>query len=119
MGADALDADSAAARAAEGGMSMGVYIKMEMPENCALCPVWDAGNCLVASEAIICEYTKRPADCPLVPVQPHGRLGDLDKLENGLRHMAKYQRGERQQGILGCCETIRLAPTIIQAEEDE
>lgn len=54
-----------------------------------------------------------------VPVPEHGRLGDLDKLENGLRHMAKYQYGERQQGILGCCETIRLAPTIIPAEEDE
>lgn len=40
------------------------------------------------------------------------RLGDLDKLEIGLRNMAKYQRGERQQGILGCCETIRLAPTV-------
>ena len=53
-----------------------------------------------------------------VPKVPHGRLGDLDKLENGLRHMAKYQHGERQQGILGCCETIRLAPTIIPAEEE-
>ena len=51
-----------------------------------------------------------------IQVPPHGRLGDLDKLENGLRHMAKYQHGERQQGILGCCETIRLAPTVIEAE---
>lgn len=50
-------------------------------------------------------------------IPPHGRLGDLDKLESGLRHMAKYQHGERQQGILGCCETIRLAPTIIPASE--
>ena len=48
-----------------------------------------------------------------------GCESDLDKLENGLRHMAKYQFGERQQGILGCCETIRLAPTIIPAEEGE
>ena len=54
-----------------------------------------------------------------LPPIPHGRIGDLDKLENGLRHMAKYQHGERQQGILGCCETIRMAPTIIPAEEDE
>lgn len=54
-----------------------------------------------------------------VPVPPHGRLGDLDKLENGLRHMAKYQYGERQRGILGCCETIRMAPTIVPAEEGE
>lgn len=40
------------------------------------------------------------------------RLGDLDKLEIGLRNIAKYQSGERQQGIWGCCETIRLAPTV-------
>ena len=53
------------------------------------------------------------------PIPPHGRLGDLNELESGLRHMAKYQDGERQQGILGCCETIRLTPTIIPASEEE
>ena len=55
----------------------------------------------------------------IVSVPSHGRLGDLDKLERDLRLMAKYQSGERQQGILGCCETIRLTPTIIPAEEEE
>lgn len=54
----------------------------------------------------------------MVDIPPHGRLVDADKLESGLRLMAKYQHGERQQGILGCCETIRLAPTIISAEEE-
>ena len=34
-----------------------------------------------------------------IHVPPHGRLGDLDKL-------------------LGCCETIRLAPTILPASEE-
>ncbi len=92
---------------------MGVYIKgMEMPNNCGACPLRLAW----CRERIY--MVTRPERCPLVPVPPHGRLGDLDKLENGLRHMAKYQHGERQQGILGCCETIRLAPTIIPAEED-
>ena len=47
---------------------------------------------------------------------PHGRLIDADKLERGMRQMAKHQTGERQQGILGCCETIRLAETIIPAD---
>jgi hypothetical protein len=94
---------------------MSVLIKgMEMPRNCDDCRL-----------GIDCAYDEsqdgykmmggRPHDCPLVHVPPHGRLGDLDKLENGMRHMAKYQYGERQQGILGCCETIRLAPTIIPA----
>jgi hypothetical protein len=53
-----------------------------------------------------------------LPPIPHGRLGDLDNLEEGLRHMAKYQHGERQQGILGCCETIRSAPVVIPASEE-
>ena len=78
-----------------------------------VCPV--AHERFSVADVNILEY--RLENCPLVPVPPHGRLGDLNKLESGLRHMAKYQYGERQQGILGCCETIRLAPTIIPAEE--
>ena len=55
----------------------------------------------------------------IVPVPEHGRLGDLDKLEDGLRNMAKYQSGDRQQGILGCCETIRMTPTVIPASAED
>lgn len=89
---------------------------VEMPKNC--------GECRIKS-AIYCELWRlvrsvnldRHRKCPIATVPPHGRLGDLDRLESGLRLMAKYQDGERQQGILGCCETIRLAKTIIPAEE--
>ena len=108
---------------------MGVYIKgMEMPSCCLVCPCSGTDITDDSNEVWVCEVNelrqlttedkieRRPEWCPLVPVPPHGRLGDLDKLENGLRHMAKYQYGERQQGILGCCETIRLAHTIIPAE---
>lgn len=109
---------------------MSVLINMEMPKCCAEC---DAEGYYENSYGIkygfFChlgskEYTedtrdtKRLNNCPLAPVPPHGRLGDLDKLENDLRHMAKYQYGERQQGILGCCETIRTAPTIILASKE-
>lgn len=88
---------------------MGVYLMgMEMPKD--------------GCHHMICIYADGTVSTGgrvyvAVSVPPHGRLGDLDKLENGLRHMAKYQHGERQQGILGCCETIRLTPTIIPAEE--
>ena len=93
----------------------GVYIKgMEMPTSCGYCRFRYDGICHALQKT---QYQRE--DCPLIPVPPHGRLGDLDKLENGLRHMAKYQHDERQQGILGCCETIRLAHTIIPAEEGE
>jgi len=97
---------------------MGVYIKgMEMPENCALCPVWDAGNCLVASETIICEYTKRPSDCPIVPVPPHGRLVDADRLlsEHIKQKYYHLPNGDTAIPIID----VEHAPTIIQAEEGE
>lgn len=89
---------------------MGVYIKgMEMPDNCALCPMWDAGNCLVAAEAIICEYAKRPSDCPLVPVPSHGRLIDADALGEFPYNMDFCDGYEAD-------EWVRNAPTIIPAE---
>lgn len=33
---------------------------------------------------------------------------ERDKLYNNLVLLAKYEIGERQQGILGCAETVRL-----------
>ena len=90
---------------------------MEMPKTCAKCQIKDVIECtrwkLVRSVVL-----DRHKDCPLIPIPPHGRLGDLDKLESGLLDMAKHQYGERQQGILGCCATIRLTPAIIPAEEE-
>ena len=103
---------------------MSVYIKgMEMPKRCDDCRFCDwiadtnCGPCAWCDVDGKARVADTRQDCPLVPVPDHGRLGDLDKLESGLRHMAKYQHGERQQGILGCCETIRLAPTVIPAED--
>ena len=94
---------------------MSILINIEMPTSCILCDLSHEDGWCPVKQDYIDRYSYET--CPLVPIPPHGRLGDLDKLENGLRHMAKYQHGERQQGILGCCETIRLAPTIIQADD--
>lgn len=33
-----------------------------------------------------------------------------DELYNNLVLLAKYEIGERQQGILGCAETVRMCP---------
>ena len=98
---------------------MGIYIKgnIKMPKNCYNC--WLGHECPKYEALLWNEISKeRKADCPLSYISPHGRLGDLDKLENNLRLMANYQYGERQQGILGCCETIRSASTIIPASEE-
>jgi hypothetical protein len=97
---------------------------MEMPENCALCPMWYAGNCLTATEAIICEYDKRPQDCPLVQVPPHGRLIDAGEL----RELYEEWENDKEAGIdIDKChvpvpvirQNIDDAPTVIPAEEKE
>ena len=98
---------------------MSILIKgVEMPENCALCPMWDAGNCLAAAEAIICEYNKRPSDCPLVPVPPHGRCVDADKLMQEMCLFIKENMLSRDDAR-ELLETIKDAPTVIEAEEGE
>ena len=110
---------------------MSILIRgMEMPKSCDVCPFVGTNDDLMTDDYryLYCgfpymgqfvtdyEATRHP-DCPLVPLpEKHGRLGDLDKLEESLRMVAAYQTGERQQGILGCCETIRMAKTIIPAE---
>ena len=70
---------------------MGVYIKgMEMPTNCSDCPMcYDMMECSIAQPLI--DFFKKGKEfdfckerhprCPLIPVPQHGRLGDLDKLE--------------------------------------
>lgn len=37
---------------------------------------------------------------------------ERDKLYNNLVLLAKYEIGERQQGILGCAETVRMCPAV-------
>lgn len=106
---------------------------MKMPKNCATCQMLEGdkgdGLCHAASRWLDDdEYwtwyvypegdidDSKPCNCPLIELPPHGRLGDLDALERNLREMADYQHGDRQQGILGCCNTICSAHTIIPPE---
>lgn len=87
-----------------------ILIRMDMPKRCNECPMI---NCVHDNQG----YYPRPDKCPLLELPPHGRLGDLDRLEGEIRLCAEYQVGERQQGILGACGTIRNAPTVIPASE--
>lgn len=90
---------------------MSVLIKnMEMPHDCDECrlcafiPVGDYGihrKCLPLNAKA--EITIRRADCPLVPVPPHGDLIDRDALPTSRVEW----------------EDIVNAPTIIKAEEGE
>lgn len=92
---------------------------LDAPKKCNGCCMNFIGHCMANKGLYVgrdnLEYNNKPDWCPAMNIQPHGRLGDLDALESNLRHMAKYQHGERQQGILGCCDTIHSAPTIIPA----
>ena len=64
---------------------MSVLIKgMKMPKNCLVCLCTDTeyGECVLDPEKRCPEDYKKRADwCPFCPVPEHGRLGDLDKLE--------------------------------------
>lgn len=90
---------------------MGVYIRgIEMPTSCraCLCSRTDIRNvdwCVLAGKDL-------PCDCPLIYVPPHGRLGDLDKIENEIARLAPedYTTG-------GIRLVLDDAPTVIPAEE--
>lgn len=90
---------------------MSVLIRnMEMPINCHSCPMCFMRFCQAAdrelSEREIKPNAKRPDDCPLVEIPPHGRLIDADALV-------------KKQPIpeLGAPRwLIEQAPTIIESE---
>lgn len=77
--------------------------------------VWIGESDNLVDGGFVACYPTNPMRAVPLP-EEHGRLGDLDKLESFLRTLALYQSGERQQGILGCCETIKATPTIVPAD---
>ena len=58
---------------------MGVYIKgMEMPNNCAECPLNHDAECAVKNCMVTDDcYVRRASWCPLVHVPPHGRWNNI------------------------------------------
>jgi hypothetical protein len=112
------------AGAAEGGnMSMGIYLpNMEMPNTCYDCP-FQTDECF---GSIKCRYAKtwgsyssRAVDCPLVPVPPHGRLIDGDKLNDYLKTAAIMADGEAKEAYIDARAEANTMPIIIPAEEGE
>lgn len=88
---------------------MSILIKgMEMPKNCYSC--WLGHKCPKYEALLWNEISKeRKADCPLVPIPPHGRLIDADKL-------AKLEVIPSDNWVF---RAIEKAPTIIKAEGKE
>ena len=93
---------------------MSLLIKgMKMPKYCAECDAVDREELLCPFTNDDCEdyFSVRNRNCPLVPVPPHGRCIDADKIN--------YAQSEN-----GCLDDyayrydINEMPTIIQAEEE-
>ena len=121
---------------------MGVFINMEMPKSCMLCPICveeaDPTNgemCMVTGTLMPPCTRERLDNCPLVPVPPHGDLIDRDALRASIRESIDechkwadevdkdtmmYARISQSLGtFVECSLRAKAAPTIIPAEEGE
>lgn len=113
---------------------MGLYIKdMEIPTSCGKCKLFDTshaiglfsplGWCRVNGKEIF-RLSEKADFCPLVPVpEPHGRLGDLDRLEQMFVEIdnATYSGFDGEEPFYSAedaAQIIRLASTVIPASEE-
>ena len=96
---------------------MGVYVKdMKKPRSCDFCLI-----SLPHAEELGCGFDLD--HCPITEVPPHGRLGDLDKLEKMFADIDSapyscFDGAEPFYSAEDAAHIIRLAPTIIPASED-
>lgn len=107
---------------------MGVYIPgMKMPVKCALCdaafPDGVGWSCpLIKGRPNIDNQKGRRKDCPLVPVPPHRRLGDLDAAAELAMQYCPDDDGSCSKAgadLRELLDEIETLPTIIPAEEGE
>ena len=118
---------------------MGIYLaNMEMPKSCYVCPFCDyvSARCdAVNGNPYTPEsrYEKRADFCPLIPVPPHGRLGDLDALYEKFSRLESEAMNALKTTTTGSVNwwsailtertgykyDIADAPTVIPAEEGE
>lgn len=123
---------------------MSVLIKgMEMPKNCGDCKAFvcyrqwagDVGDCFCGITKNDAKAKEKNADCPLVPVPPHGDLIDRNKLyektaewEAQALHMVEVTMNDEDVTEWRKWSTVLTersafkfdiadAPTIIPAEE--
>ena len=111
---------------------MGFYVNLEMPNDCPMCPFayYDEFNTFmgcditrgkrwaVKNDKDYAESSTKPDWCPLIEVpEPHGRLGDLDKLNEEMRLLIKENMFSRDDAK-DLLETIADAPTVIPASKE-
>ena len=98
---------------------MSILIRgMDMPTSCGFC-VFEQANgdgCECYVNGCLTEYQKRPDDCPLIHVPPHGRLGDLDAALKKLNRICLPDDLSYTIGHDIAKQFLKDAPTIIPAE---
>ena len=107
---------------------MNIIIGMDLPENCMECPV-DSPICDLWTYSAFDGIEGNPwfirhPNCQLIKVSaPHGRLGDLDKLEQMFVDIdnAPYSGFDGEEPFYSAedaAQIIRLTPTIIPASDE-
>ena len=105
------------------------WLNREMPTSCGDCKAFvcykqwagDMGDCFCGITKEDAKAKEKNADCPLVPVPPHGRLIDADALFRKVKTECnpygkptiEFESGKK------VLEMIENAPTIIEAEEGD
>ena len=111
---------------------MSILIKgMEMPENCHECEFVDILPTCPCNKMADDDFwndvslaVEGHKDCPLIGVpEPHGRLGDLDKLEQMFADIdnapySGFDGTETFYSAEDAAQIISLAPTVIPADKD-
>ena len=102
---------------------------MEMPKSCDECRIMalEDTNCVaelycgcpIVFKAHPQGVGHRPNYCPLIPVPPHGRLIDGDKLDEYLKIAAIMADGEAKEAYIDARAEARTMPIIIPAEGGE
>lgn len=104
---------------------MSILIKIEMPKGCWACPfaVGKHYECLFTKKSYNWGLTTRPSDCPLVEVQPHGRLIDADAFDERVRVAGGMSEEELTEDFKDGVQTVLYMlskqPSIIEAEGSE
>lgn len=100
----------------------GIYIPGLKDLSCDEC-FWGIGSrlgCHATPEAVTRKINGRAADCPLIFVGDHGRLGDLDELkERATKRLYASNHGSMAEAYFAALiDLIDTAPTIIPADKE-
>ena len=105
---------------------MSILIKgAKMPRHCGYCFFNDFNICQIehcpVADAVY--HEERHEDCPLVEIQPHGRLIDGAALKTKLNNIhdfllcdCRFSDKARIDELTNCIAEVANAPTVIESE---